>query len=176
MTAFLIGVGVSIITGALVNEFCDISPWLAQRLARNAARLWALGDPELKAVYEEEWAAVVQACPGKVTKLVVAARFAAGAVARTQTPRLRKVAASLLLPPLALLRRRRARREFRQIERMMKAALDRQANQRQQRLEELLRSVYDARRSRNTRVDFFWPRADIRIVPEDHGFCRGPSG
>ena len=82
MTGFWAGVVLSIITGAVVNEFCDLSPWLAGRLIRFAARTWSQGDPDQAAIYDEEWAAIIETCPGKLTKLVLATRFACGAIYR----------------------------------------------------------------------------------------------
>lgn len=90
MTGFWIGVLVSVATGAVVNECCDVAPWLAERVVRRAARLWAYGDPELAQVYGEEWVALIREQPGKLTKLVVALRFLAGGVARAPRRRLRK--------------------------------------------------------------------------------------
>ncbi|AGZ46711.1 hypothetical protein [Actinoplanes friuliensis] len=79
MTTFWIGIGVSIITGALVNEFCDVAPWLAALMVRLAARLWSVGEHEVAAAYEEEWTAVITDCPGKLTKVIRAAGFLSGA-------------------------------------------------------------------------------------------------
>ncbi|MEV4281475.1 hypothetical protein [Actinoplanes xinjiangensis] len=79
MTMFLLGVIVSIITGLLVNELCDVSPWMARKIVRWSARMWAHGDPDLVSEYEEAWTAVVDDTPGKLTKLFSALRFAAGA-------------------------------------------------------------------------------------------------
>lgn len=84
MTAFWLGVIVSIVTGALVNEFCDLSPWLATRMVRRAARRWAGDDDEQAAVLAEEWAALIDECPGQVTKVLHALRFAVGASGRSQ--------------------------------------------------------------------------------------------
>jgi hypothetical protein len=80
MTLFVLGVIASVLTGVLVNEFCDIAPWLAGMVVRRAARTWAKGHAAA-GIYEEEWAAVVDDCPGKVTKLALALRFAIGAAA-----------------------------------------------------------------------------------------------
>lgn len=82
MSAFWVGVLVSVVTGALVNEFCDVAPWLARHVIRCAALLWARTDSSLASGYLVEWAAVVEDCPGKLTKLVLALRFLLGAVAR----------------------------------------------------------------------------------------------
>ncbi|GAA2471320.1 hypothetical protein [Winogradskya humida] len=68
------------VTAVAVNEFSDLSPWLAERVIRGAARLWAYHDPELAEVYREEWAALVHERPGKVTKLLSAMPFLVVAV------------------------------------------------------------------------------------------------
>ncbi|GIM90642.1 hypothetical protein [Paractinoplanes toevensis] len=80
--AFWIGVLVSIVTGALVNEFGQVAPRLARRLVRSSARIWAGPDDELAYVYAEEWAAVIEAAPGQLTKLFHALRFFLGAAGR----------------------------------------------------------------------------------------------
>lgn len=95
MTGFWIGVAASIITGALVNEFCDVSPWLARKLVRRAARRWGTAGSDLAHGYEAEWAAVIEDCPGKITKLTLAMRFFAGAVWRAERGRLRLAARQL---------------------------------------------------------------------------------
>ncbi|MFF5082539.1 hypothetical protein ACFY36_36305 [Actinoplanes sp. NPDC000266] len=97
MTAFWFGVLVSIATGALVNEFCDVSPWLADKIARRAARLWSAGDSAL----EVEWAAVIQDCPGKLTKLFIALRFGAGAASKAQRRWLKRARARASRKPIS---------------------------------------------------------------------------
>jgi hypothetical protein len=68
----------AVVLGLLVNEISDVSPWMAGRLVRSAARLWSL-DPEIAADYAEEWQAVVDERPGKLLKLGTALGFLAGA-------------------------------------------------------------------------------------------------
>ena len=87
MTGFWIVVGIPIIVGLAANEMSDLSPWLAEKVIRRAAYLWATGDPDRAAVLYEEWRAVVLDCPGKLTKLVLALRFLAGATWRHERGR-----------------------------------------------------------------------------------------
>ncbi|WP_433263048.1 hypothetical protein ACQPWR_24915 [Micromonospora vinacea] len=71
----------SVILGFLVNETCDLSPWLARRLVRWAARQWT-EDETLVEVYAEDWSAIIDERPGKVFKLATALNFASGAASR----------------------------------------------------------------------------------------------
>jgi DNA-binding transcriptional MerR regulator len=64
-----------IVSGLLVNEYCDISPWVAVRLVRWAARLRYRGDPERAKVRGVEWAALIQERPGNLFKLLTALGF-----------------------------------------------------------------------------------------------------
>jgi hypothetical protein len=89
VTAFWIGIAVSMITGAVVNEFCDISPWLAEKIVRRSAQLWAFPDRDSANELANEWAAVINDAPGKLTKLGHALRFAFGAQWRFQQRRMR---------------------------------------------------------------------------------------
>jgi len=68
-------VAFAIISGLLVNECCDISPWIARRLMHLAARLRYRGAPERATVRGEELAALIQDRPGKLFKLVTATGF-----------------------------------------------------------------------------------------------------
>ncbi|MEU4511757.1 hypothetical protein AB0G05_19875 [Nonomuraea wenchangensis] len=68
-----------ILLGLVVNEACDISPWLAGKLVKKAAHL-KYRDPERAATRAEELAAVVAERPGKLFKLATAMAFAAGAL------------------------------------------------------------------------------------------------
>lgn len=58
-----------------MTEVSDVSPWLAMRLVRWAAKQW-IRDSDLADGYAEEWAAVVDRRPGKFLKLATAIRFA----------------------------------------------------------------------------------------------------
>jgi hypothetical protein len=90
VTAFWVGALASIATSALVNEFCDLSPWLAHRLARWAAHVWARRDANMARTYEEEWGALVHDCPGKLSKLMLAIGFLASAAGSTLAERLQR--------------------------------------------------------------------------------------
>jgi hypothetical protein len=95
VTAILISVVVSLFTGAVVNEFSDVSEWLAYKIIRRSARTWAMGDLGMAEVYEEEWAALISDCPGKLLKLFVALRFAFGAIGRVEYHRARRIVSRL---------------------------------------------------------------------------------
>ena len=68
-------VAFAIISGLLVNECCDISPWMAVRLMRWAARLRYGGVAERATVRAEELAALIQDRPGNLFKLLTALGF-----------------------------------------------------------------------------------------------------
>jgi len=73
------GILISVILGLLVNECCDISPWCARKLVEwSAYRRYA--DPDRAAVRAEEWAALIDARPGKLLKLLSALGFAGSAI------------------------------------------------------------------------------------------------
>jgi hypothetical protein len=91
VTVFWIGVIASVITGALVNELGEISPSLARKVVVRAARLWAEGNAEMAAIYEEEWTRIVDDAPGKLTKLGHSLRFYFGAVSKSLWRRARVV-------------------------------------------------------------------------------------
>src|SRR5688572_13141097 len=80
------GMLLTVLLAVVVNEFTALCPWLARRLVRWAAHHWS-PDPARNAEYTLEWPRVVEDCPGKVLKLVVAAGFACGSVRRS-APRL----------------------------------------------------------------------------------------
>ncbi len=75
IAVILIGIGCAY----LGNELCDFSPWCARKLVRwSAFRRYANpGRAEMRA---EELAAVIDARPGNLLKLITAAGFAAAAV------------------------------------------------------------------------------------------------
>jgi len=75
------GLVLTVVVGLLINEATDVSPWLAGRLMRTAARLWT-SDRELSAVYAEEWQAFIADRPGKLLKLLTALGFVSAAAAR----------------------------------------------------------------------------------------------
>jgi hypothetical protein len=72
---------VSVLLGLLVNEFSDVSPWLADKIVRWSARYRYADDRSRGEIRAEEWAAVVVARPGKLFKLTTALGFAGSAVA-----------------------------------------------------------------------------------------------
>jgi hypothetical protein len=68
-------VAFAIISGLLVNECCDVSPWAAVRLMRWAARLRYRDHPNRAAIRSEELAALIRDRPGKLFKLLTALGF-----------------------------------------------------------------------------------------------------
>lgn len=58
----------SIFLGLVINEACDVSPWLGRHIVRLAA-VWRYGDTERGKVRAEEWAAYISTRPGKLLKL-----------------------------------------------------------------------------------------------------------
>lgn len=75
----MITIIVSVCLGLFVNEFCDISPWLAKRLVRWAARYTVTSSYSSNDL-AEEWCALIDARPGKLFKLATAGVFAARAL------------------------------------------------------------------------------------------------
>jgi hypothetical protein len=73
------GIFISIITGLVVNEFCEISPWAALKLVKWSARR-RYADPARADARAEELAALIEDRPGKLFKLVTACGFAVAAV------------------------------------------------------------------------------------------------
>lgn len=69
----------AILTGLIVNECCDMSPWLARKLVRWSAhrRYTPAARAELRA---EELAAYIDDRPGRLFKLITALGFAIAAV------------------------------------------------------------------------------------------------
>jgi hypothetical protein len=63
----------SIMLPLLVTEFTELGPWLAERLVRWSVRMLP---PEHRDRYVDEWLAELESVPGKVLKLIVAARLA----------------------------------------------------------------------------------------------------
>ncbi|MFC3738867.1 hypothetical protein [Paractinoplanes deccanensis] len=85
---------IAVLLGLLVNEGCELSPWLALRLVRLSARL-RYGKTSRAEVRAEEWSAYVNDRPGKLFKLFTAVGFFAGAV-RTAAKRKAVTAASAI--------------------------------------------------------------------------------
>src|ERR1044072_8855280 len=69
-----------IILGLLVNETCDMSPWLARKLVRWAAFL-TYADTERAELRAEELTALINERPGKLFKLATPLTFAVVAAA-----------------------------------------------------------------------------------------------
>ncbi|MFC6582129.1 hypothetical protein ACFQBS_35985 [Planomonospora parontospora] len=63
-----------VLLGLIVNEMCDISPWLAGKLVRLSAR-WRYSDPELAEARGAELTRVINDRPGKLFKLGTAIAF-----------------------------------------------------------------------------------------------------
>jgi hypothetical protein len=88
----------AIVLGLLVNECCELSPWVAVRLVRWAARLRYSDTPERAAIRGEELTALVNDRPGKLFKLLTALGFTLRALTttalRTAPRKLRRLAAS----------------------------------------------------------------------------------
>ncbi|MEV5541999.1 DUF5931 domain-containing protein [Saccharopolyspora shandongensis] len=76
----------ALVSGLLINECSDISPWLANKLVRWAARHQYAGSPRAE-VRAEEWASLIADRPGKLFKLMTAVSFAVVAVTRRVTSR-----------------------------------------------------------------------------------------
>jgi lipopolysaccharide/colanic/teichoic acid biosynthesis glycosyltransferase len=77
----------AIISGLLVNEATEISPWVADRLVRGAARRRYQHDPERAAIRAVEHARVIKDRPGKLFKLFTALGFAVRALVVVRTDR-----------------------------------------------------------------------------------------
>ncbi|MFI7131943.1 hypothetical protein ACIBQ1_40140 [Nonomuraea sp. NPDC050153] len=91
-----------VVLGLLVNEMCDISPWLARGLVRWAARV-QYGATDRAAIRSEELTALINERPGKLFKLMTALTFAIGAALVRVSGRVSAVRRALPLV-LALLR------------------------------------------------------------------------
>ncbi|MFI6886780.1 hypothetical protein [Streptosporangium canum] len=68
----------AIIGGLVVNECCDLSPWVARRIVAWSARL-RYGKSQRSEIRAEELAAVIDSRPGKLFKLITALLFVTGA-------------------------------------------------------------------------------------------------
>ncbi|MFD1932217.1 hypothetical protein ACFSKW_12105 [Nonomuraea mangrovi] len=62
------------VAGLIVNEMCDVSPWLAKKLVRRSAYL-RYRDPIRAEVRTEELIALIDSRPGKLLKLFTAIGF-----------------------------------------------------------------------------------------------------
>jgi hypothetical protein len=70
----------TIALGLLVNECCELSPWLADKMVRRSARL-RYEDPARSEERAEELAAYIKDRPGKIFKLLSALHFLGVALA-----------------------------------------------------------------------------------------------
>jgi hypothetical protein len=84
----------AIITGLVVNECCDVSPWIARKLVRWSARR-RYAPPSRAKLRAEELAAYIDDRPGKLFKLITALGFVAAAIVT------RKIAPDIA-PPIPL--------------------------------------------------------------------------
>jgi hypothetical protein len=71
---------IGVATGLLVNECCEISPWLARRIVRWATRLRYRDEPERLALRLDELDSLTRQPVGKLIQLIVALPFATSAV------------------------------------------------------------------------------------------------
>ncbi len=76
----LASIVVTVVLGLAINECCDISPWAAQALMRWAARCRYASNPERAEIRAIELAALIDARPGKIFKLLTACGFATAAL------------------------------------------------------------------------------------------------
>ncbi|GEM_PF-3668786 len=84
-----IEIALALLLGLVVNEFSDLSPWLARTLVAWSARL-RYGDTARADIRAEELAALINDRPGKLFKLATGIRFASAALA----VRLRRLASN----------------------------------------------------------------------------------
>ncbi|MET8699831.1 hypothetical protein ABZW10_13310 [Kitasatospora sp. NPDC004723] len=74
MNDFLTQLLIPTVLGMVIGEFTEVSPWLARRILRLAAR--RLGSAEATERYEAEWVALLNERPGKLLKLFCASWIA----------------------------------------------------------------------------------------------------
>jgi DNA-directed RNA polymerase specialized sigma24 family protein len=71
---------VTFASGLAVNECCEISPWAGRKLVRWSARRRYAANPERAEIRATELAALIDARPGKLFKLLTACGFTAAAL------------------------------------------------------------------------------------------------
>jgi hypothetical protein len=76
----IVAVTLGVVASLIANEFCDVSPWLSEKIIRWSARLRYSRDPERAAVRSEELAALLEERPGNLFKVFTAVGFAAVAL------------------------------------------------------------------------------------------------
>ncbi len=79
----VLGIIIGLITGLVVSECCDVSPWVARKLVRWSARRRYV-PPTHAELRAEELAAYIDDCPGRLFKLIIALGFAAAAAVVTR--------------------------------------------------------------------------------------------
>jgi hypothetical protein len=80
----------TVIVTLIVNQFTDLCPWLAPRIARWSASRRYRGNAQRASTRADELAALIKARPGSLLKLLTALGFAAAAIpagSRTPSPR-----------------------------------------------------------------------------------------
>lgn len=85
-------IAVTVVAGLIVNEFCEISPWAARMLVKWSARYRYAGDPDRVEVRASELAALIDARPGKLFKLLTACGFVVAALSFHLTALMRRMA------------------------------------------------------------------------------------
>ncbi|MFI6072435.1 hypothetical protein ACIA5C_12685 [Actinoplanes sp. NPDC051343] len=73
----LLTAGGGFVLSLITNELGELAPSIARRIVRVAAR--RIGDPQARERYAEEWAALIERCPGKLTKVLSALWLLGGA-------------------------------------------------------------------------------------------------
>jgi len=90
-----------VVVGLLINEFGELSPWLARHLVNWAAYRWT-SDPRDAADLSREWQGIIDQRPGKLFKLFTAVGFASSAGAGAARPALSRVWQSRTVRRVAL--------------------------------------------------------------------------
>lgn len=90
----LIGMLLGVASSLIASEFTEVSPYLARRLVRWAARIWSTTE-EAGEAYAEEWLAVINDRPGKLLQLATALGFVGGAVGRAIPRQVRAIRRSI---------------------------------------------------------------------------------
>lgn len=71
---------VSVVIGLAINEYADFAPWIARKIVRRAAHRIYVDNAERAEVRAEEWAAIIDARPGKLFKLMSALGYGVAAM------------------------------------------------------------------------------------------------
>ncbi|HEY0001689.1 MAG TPA: hypothetical protein VGB74_14620, partial [Actinoplanes sp.] len=78
----LLAAGLAVAAGVAINIGLELAPWVARSVAHFSAALLAAGHPDSRAIYEQEFAAVVNERPGRLGKLVTALGLLAAGLAQ----------------------------------------------------------------------------------------------